>query len=247
MKKKWVKIAIIAAIALVAAAGLAALTIWVVIPAVNYSKADTLMAEGDYPAAFDAFDRLGDYRDAQARKGKVQQEVIGARASDTLEFGGYEWLVLEQRDNKALLLMKDILEKRPYNESNLQITWEGCTLRMWLNGQFYEAFSQADRARIVETTVVNSPNPQSGTAAGGDTKDHVFLLSLTEAKLYFASDATRAATNVDGTAAWWWLRSPGLEPFLAAIVGSEGAVGYAGSSVNYYDRGVRPAMWVTAE
>jgi len=44
---------------------------------------------------------------------------------------------------------------------------------------------------------------------------------------------------------FWWLRSPGLDPIVAAVVTSDGSLGYAGSGVNYTTRHVRPAMWVT--
>lgn len=248
MKKKWVKAVVIAAVALVVAAGLTALTIWVILPAVKYSQAGKLADNADYAAAYDAYDGLGDYRDAQARKDQLQNKIIESRTSGaTMAFGGYDWLVLEQRGGKTLLLMKDVLETRPYNEADMDTTWEACTLRMWLNGQFYENFKAGDRAKIVETDVANNDNPLAGTAGGGDTRDHVFLLSLAEAKLYFPNDMSRAASAADGRASSWWLRSPGSISILASVVRFDGGVGDGGTIVSSNDRGVRPAMWITAE
>lgn len=252
MAQRWKKAAVIAAIALAAAAGLASLSIWVIAPAAKYGKANSLEKQGDAVGACEAFDRLGGYRDAAGRKEKLQAAAAASRTAETMDFGGYRWLVLEERGGSALLLMWDILEKRPYNETEggmgKRTSWEDCTLRAWLNGAFYSSFSQADRERIVETAIQGSGNREYRIKAGKGTQDRIFLLSLEEANLYFTNDAARVARVPDGgRAAWWWLRSPGFEGFLAAVVAADGGLGYAGSGVNYYDRGVRPAMWVTMQ
>ncbi|MCL2299380.1 MAG: DUF6273 domain-containing protein [Firmicutes bacterium] len=244
--------AVVGGIALAAAAAIAALAVFVAVPMVKFSKADSLEDKGDTAGAYDALDRLDErwdavkYRAAQARKDALQARVIASRSAQTLRFGGREWLVLEERDGKALLLLKDILEMRPYNEALTDTSWESCTLRLYLNGSFYKSFGEADRARIAETAVINSESADYGTAGGSGTKDHIFLLSLAQAKLYFPGDDARVARE-NGAARYWWLRSPGLEPILAATVGSDGALGYAGTGVDYTNRGVRPAMWVTME
>jgi hypothetical protein len=243
--KLWKRIAFVGAIALAFAGGLTALIIFVGVPAIEYSKANSLQDNGDIASAYDAFDRMSDYRDADERKVQLQADIINSRSAETMDFGGYSWLVLAERDGKTLLVLKDVLDPRPYNEALVDTSWESCTLRAYLNSAFYGSFEEADRARIAETAVINSDNAENGTKAGNDTKDHIFLLSLAEAKLYFPTDASRIARNSRGAAAWWWLRSPGMEPILAATVGSDGKLGYAGSGVNYTTRGVRPAMWVT--
>jgi len=248
MAQRWKKAAIAAAIVLAAAAGLVSLIIWVVVPAVRYGKANKLEQQGDAAGACDAFDRLGGYRDAAGRREKLQAAAAVSRTAETMDFGGYRWLVLEERGGRALLLMQDILEKRPFNEAGndaeTRAPWEACTLRAWLNGTFYSSFSQADRARIVEAAVLGGGNREYGVKAGKETRDRVFLLSLEEALLYLPTDAARVA-RANGAAAWWWLRSPGMEAYQAAVVTGEGSLGYAGNGVNYYDRGVRPAIWVT--
>ena len=246
-KKPWARIAVIGGGALALAGALAALAVFVMIPAAKYGKAEKLQSQGEYAEAYDAYDRMGDYRGAAALKDKLRDDIVASRSAETMEFGAYEWLVLEERGGKALLLMKDVLEKRPYHETEESVAWEACDLRSWLNGAFYNSFGGAERARIAETAVVNSRNTDYGTKAGSDTGDYIFLLSLAEAKLYFPDDDARAACNEDGSASWWWLRSPGMETYTAAIVTGDGALGSAGSGVNYYDRGVRPAMWVTIE
>ena len=238
--RPWMRAVLIAATALAAAAA----AVFVAAPLAQYGKASALQDKGDVAGAYEALDRMGGYRNAIERKAQLQAGVVSSRSAETMDFGGYSWLVLEERGGRALLLLKDVLEPRPYNEALTDTGWEACTLRAYLNGTFYNSFSAADRARIIETAVINSNNAQTGAKAGNDTRDYIFLLSLAEAKLYFTTDSARAARDSRGTAAWWWLRSPGLEPMLAATVGSDGAPGYAGSGVNYTTRGVRPAMWV---
>ncbi|MDR1465712.1 MAG: DUF6273 domain-containing protein, partial [Oscillospiraceae bacterium] len=84
-----------------------------------------------------------------------------------VKFGSSRWKVLEHRNSRLLLIREDIWTELPYNEKNKNVTWETCTLRGYLNGEFYESFSEADRAKIVETTV---KTPDSGyTAADGTT------------------------------------------------------------------------------
>jgi len=247
MKKniKLIRAVVISGIALVLAGGIAALTLTVFIPLSKYNKAGALEKQGDLAGTYDAFDRMGDFRDAAARKLALQQAVFASRTEESMDFGGYAWQVLEERDGKALLLMRDALEARPYNEAMVACDWATCTLRRWLNETFYGAFSDEERARIVETAVNNSDSADYGVAGGAATQDHVFLLSLAEAKLYFADDGARVARRPSGQTAAWWLRSPGMDPILAAIVGSDGSIGFEGSGVNYPDRYVRPAMWVT--
>lgn len=237
---------VIAAAALLLAGAVAALAVFVLVPAGKLARANKLLDQGDAAGAFDAYDRMGDYGDAAGRKAQVQADVIASRSAESLTFGGREWLVLEERNGRALLLLKNILELRPYNETLEASAWESCTLRAYLNAAFYASIPEADRGRVVSAQVRNSGSAAYGTKAGGDTEDHVFLLSLAQAKLYFAGDAARVAYGANG-AAYWWLRSPGMEPIVAATVGSDGALGEAGSAVNAKTRGVRPAIWAIME
>lgn len=179
----------------------------------------------------------------------------------TVVFGDYhgeiEWLVLDKKDGKALLISKYCLYAKPYNEKYEPVTWETCTLRQWLNGNFIdETFSGAEKALICDTYLQNPNNPEYGTEGGNDTTDKAFLLSIDEATRYFANDGDRKATatdyakehgiyvSVENGNSWWWLRSPGDNDKSAACVQSVGFVSYRGSTCTASMRGVRPAMWV---
>jgi len=143
-------------------------------------------------------------------------------------FNGDIWRVLEIKDGKALIISEDVLFTRPYNFSKINITWEDCGLRDYLNGEFYNNFAEDNKIRIIEN----------------DFKDKIFLLSIEEAEKYFASESLRAAYNADGMAWWWWLRSPGESGSDAARVFGDGYINLTGGSVDFDMGGVRPAMWV---
>lgn len=78
---------------------------------------------------------------------------------DTIKFGRYyqdksglkktpiDWIVLEKKEDRVLLLSKYILDSKPiktYTEEELELyhgkeiyTWRDSTLRKWLNNEFY--------------------------------------------------------------------------------------------------------------
>ena len=131
------------------------------------------------------------------------------KASDTIgsvvTFGHYEqdgneangpepieWIVLDVKDGKSLLISRYALDIVPYHTENINITWEKCFLRSWLNSDFLQtAFTEEEQASIPETEVDNSQkqglkrwNNWKKTKGGKNTKDRVFLLSYLEANQY---------------------------------------------------------------
>ena len=207
------------------------------------------------------------------------------KAGDVVTFGSYEqdnnmdngkepieWIVLSvNEDGSFVLLSKYALDCERYNSSYTNFTWETCTLRNWLNEDFYcEAFSVQEQAKIVPAVLENGDNPKYGTTGGNDTTDKVWLLSIDEVtdeygedQVYgcFMDDASRmcAPTEyavakgasqsnsyaVDGVGAcWWWLRSPGNVSWIAADVSRAGFVSISGNLVNRGDRSVRPVVVV---
>ena len=156
--------------------------------------------------------------------------------------------------NKAMLLSADGLDVKKYNEESKEVTWETCTLRKWLNEEFFDtAFSAEEQQRIISMIVKNPDNPNYQTPGGNDTEDKVFLLSIDEALKYLVRPERIVAPSPyvkkKGYLTWngyccWWLRSPGCSPDCAAGVSTDGIVDNRGGSVKLIPEVVRPALWV---
>ena len=185
-----------------------------------------------------------------------------ASVGDRLTFGSYrgaaiEWRVLAAEENRVLVISEKILDAQPYNTKYTTVTWETSTLRQWLNHDFYNAaFTEAERARIVETTVEYADHFHTDAEAENDTLDRIFLLSVDEAEEYFAhknaltAKPTAYANRRGGVlayangAGWWWLRSPGSYGGCAAYVAASGSINGIGDDVSRRDAGVRPVLWL---
>ena len=172
-----------------------------------------------------------------------------------ITFAGREWIVLERNAGRALVISKDILFQRQYHTSNVSITWENSSIRAYLNGEFYNSFSAADRNRIVEVTNTNENNQYYGTNGGSSTQDRIFLLSFKEVVKYFGDSGKRGywindqynsirIATYNGSASCWWLRSPGYYTNYACYVSDDGYIGLSGNNVNNTSGGVRPALWL---
>lgn len=192
---------------------------------------------------------------------------------DIINFGNYDWRVLEVQNNKALIITEYIIEQCSYHDAYVDITWADCSLRRYLNGEFYDEFSEADKARIVSVLNKNLDNQWYGTNGGADTSDNIFLLSIEEAACKYFGDSSAllhspkknkrywferkdennskrvAATNEEIW--WWWLRSPGRVGVKSAYIHGDGNIGIQGNNIligNLSDGrctgGVRPALWL---
>ena len=197
----------------------------------------------------------------------VKPEFGNLKEGATIKFGSYpqtadgavqpiEWLVLEVKEGKALLLSKYGLNVKPFNIKYKRITWEECSLRKWLNEDFYnKAFTSEQQMQIAETKVKAEKNPEYSTNQGNDTVDRVFLLNIQEAYKYFQTSEARktppteyavrqGAYRSDSGQCWWWLRSSGCNSCSAATVRTDGDVRENGNNVNNDHNAVRPALWL---
>nr|MCR5341287.1 DUF6273 domain-containing protein [Saccharofermentans sp.] len=121
---------------------------------------------------------------------KVENQSFKYRPGDIVTFGKYEqdnnksngkedieWIVLAREGNKVLVLSRYALACKPYNNKKADVTWETCSLRKWLNEDFFEsAFDEEDKSCIVKTNVTADKNPEYETSQGNPTTDNVFLL-----------------------------------------------------------------------
>lgn len=243
-------------------------------------EANALISAGDYISAYNLLSGLN-YKDSDSILNSIKPQYKEAlfnkaEVGSYFVFGSYEqdndtdngkedieWIVLEKKDDRLLVISKYALDCKQYNESNSSVTWETCTLRKWLNGDFInEAFSSEEKSQISEVTVSADANSEYNTNPGNDTKDKVFLLSIDEVNKYFNTDEARmcaptayakaqgAWTSSDyeltsGEATcWWWLRSPSYSRSNAASVRKYGSVHYNGSDVHNDSDSVRPALWI---
>ncbi len=191
------------------------------------------------------------------------------RPGDEITFGRYEqdnnpdngpepirWQVLRAEPDRVLVLACQGLDVRPWHDRWTGVTWETCSLRAWLNGEFFTAaFTPAERFSVQETALPNDRQGAWFSASGGaETPDRVFLLSWAEAEQYLPGSGARiclptayalaqgAAAAGDVSACWWWLRSPGFQHNFAIAVRPDGSTFYDLAA----EEGVcvRPAMWI---
>ena len=160
------------------------------------------------------------------------------------------WHVIDVRDGRAMLLLaRDQLDWMPYHAKDESVTWETCSLRKWLNEEFYrKAFSAAEKERILQVTVPAHVNPMESTDPGRDTEDRVFLLSVQEFRMLLKEETLRVFSSPkvkEGVV--WWLRSPGFKPDYAAYVYYDGSLCSSGDNVVDDVSAVRPALWIHPE
>ena len=203
------------------------------------------------------------------------RDSSGVTTWDCIWFGNYwqnnetakepiKWRVLSVDGDDAFLLADQNLDCQPYNKEVKSVTWETCTLRTWLNNDFYRnAFSEEERSAVRTTTVLNGDNYNFGIEAGNNTQDNVYLLSMSEVtnaaygfNIYFIKESetrysknTRYAkmkgayTSTDGNGSWW-LRSPGYDSAFASCVASSGRGSRTSSNVSDAYNAVRPALHI---
>ncbi len=247
----------------------------VIIPNGKYNDAVALMSAGKIVEAYEALIALDGYKDSTEKANSIFGEYF-IEKNGQIEIGKYitfgtyeqnnntangkediEWLVLDKKDGKALVISKYALDCQQYNTSYTDVSWETCTLRKWLNSTFInEAFSEAEKTIVSTVTVSADKNPDYSTNPGSATQDKAFLLSITEANKYFSSDSARqceatayaeaqgAYVSSSNGNCWWWLRSPGFYQYGAASVYDDGDVSEGGGNVLNSRTAVRPALWI---
>ena len=162
--------------------------------------------------------------------------ISDSQIDDVVIFGRYTWYVTDKTDGICTLLCQGPVANMPYNDSKDDITWENCSLRRWLNEDFYNSkFSDGEKAAIVTThNTFTEDDFHYETDCGNDTADKVYLFSYTEA--IAVRDDTRDC-GID-----WWLRSPGKYQHDAEYIGLR-SPDTIGNQVDSH-MGVRPSIRV---
>mgnify|MGYP003298130088 CR=1 FL=1 len=133
-------------------------------------------------------------------------ELSDAKVGATVLFGSYEqdnktgngaekiqWYVLDRKGDEVLLFSKYLLDVKAFHSDYVEyITWEECTLRTWLNNDFYNtAFTDDEKAIIkLSKLTTNGNNFYKSVGGGNDTEDNIFVLSTNECRDYFLMDTS---------------------------------------------------------
>ena len=165
--------------------------------------------------------------------------------------------------NGTWLLMKDIYENRVWQSGNIN-KYESSDIHTYLNNTFLNLFESNIRDAIKQVKIPYRKNGGSGgtdQSGANGLSAKIFLLSGYEvgwttsdysyfpvdgAKLsYFESGTGTSANNkrianLNGSVAYWWLRSPYTYDASSVWgVSTDGNCGYGGASNSY---GIRPAL-----
>ncbi|SEH86745.1 TIR domain-containing protein [Ruminococcus flavefaciens] len=204
----------------------------------NYQKAYSLYKESHYDEAISLFSSsdLYNYKDSQSFLSFCKLNI--AEKGDIVVFGQYEWHIIEKSNDYLTLLCKNEVTKMAYNTNKGDNTWEQCSLRQWLNDDFYNQFTDIEKDHISITKCKNNNNIEYGTSGGNDTEDYIFLLSYDE----YNKIESPTQKNVEYSMQWW-LRSPGANQFLAMTIDNTYKPNTKGWSVNK-DFIVRPALTI---
>lgn len=182
------------------------------------------------------------------------------------EMTALTWKVIKVEKDRALVITEECIDQLPFDETAYKpgatVNWETCSLREYLNGEFYEMiFSGKDKKMILNgeaedaVAISTAANIRTDLGACADTYDKVFLLSADEAEEIFADDEARKAVATvyaeesgarveTGGIAAWWLRTMGETYDRAAVVSHSGEINYTGYNINFGSAAVRPCMWI---
>jgi len=218
----------------------------------------------------ECFTRYTSYNTSGVQNAANSYQDDNGYYTNTVYWFKYEpirWRVLSSGDDDVFMVAEKVLDSKAYNQTDSATTWESCSLRSWLNNDFFNtAFSSTEKVQIVPNEVANNDNPYFGTEGGNNTTDNLFLISFNEVSnpaygfdsSFSTYDSARQTQGTDfakshglmvyptGSYAGnclWRLRSPGCEPNYTGDVYSNGVVGsgdfdYATGTYT----GVRPAL-----
>lgn len=191
----------------------------------------------------------------------IKLKVNGSAKDFIVVHQGKPSSVYDDSCNGTWLLMKDIYENRQWHSSNTN-DYANSTIHSYLNSTFLNLFESNIKNAIKQVKLPyrkGSSTSTTVTSGSNGLSAKIFLLSATETSFSFSSmpsgegaelayfkgcadnssDSKRVA-YLNGSAAGWWLRSPGCNFFSNALcVSSDGD--WYGNGCSYSD-GVRPAL-----
>ena len=191
----------------------------------------------------------------------IKLKVNGSAKDFIVVHQGKPSSVYDDSCNGTWLLMKDIYENRQWHSSNTN-DYANSTIHSYLNSTFLNLFESNIKNAIKQVKLPyrkGSGTSTTVTSGSNGLSAKIFLLSATETSFNFSampsgegaelayfkgcadnsSDSKRVA-YLNGSAAYWWLRSPHCYNFYYALyVDSNGDWNYNSCSYSY---GIRPAL-----
>lgn len=192
----------------------------------------------------------------------IKLKVNGSAKDFIVVHQGKPSSVYDDSCNGTWLLMKDIYENRQWHSSNTN-DYANSTIHSYLNSTFLNLFESNIKNAIKQVKLPyrkGSGTSTTVTSGSNGLSAKIFLLSATETSFNFSSympsgegaelayfkgcadnssDSKRVA-YLNGSAAYWWLRSPNCGRFGNALfVGSNG--GWLGGGCSG-SCGIRPAL-----
>ena len=192
----------------------------------------------------------------------IKLKVNGSAKDFIVVHQGKPSSVYDDSCSGTWLLMKDIYENRQWHSSNTN-DYANSTIHSYLNSTFLNLFESNIKNAIKQVKLPyrkGSGTSTTVTSGSNGLSAKIFLLSATETSFNFSSympsgegaelayfkgcadnssDSKRVA-YLNGSATYWWLRSPGCGSFGSALgVYSNGDWNYYGCSSSY---GIRPAL-----
>lgn len=154
--------------------------------------------------------------------GSFEQDNNSSNGTESIE-----WYIAEVTEDHVTLFSQLALEVMPFHSVDEAVTWEDCTLRAWLNGEFYNtAFNAEEKNHIILSHNKNDMNHFYYVFGGEDTDDYVFIPSIEEIKdmgyvagasSYAVSKGAHGATlGEEVVLPVYHLRSPGATENLNA-------------------------------
>lgn len=199
---------------------------------------------------------------------KIQFGIYEQDGDDSDENEPIEWLILDEKDDKILVISKDTIVCISYNNESKNITWEKSILRLYLNNIFYNYYlNDEERRMVLPTTLINNTKNEFGHSNGANTVDKIFVLSIDEYKKYFKSNEERIAAGTPYTESlglyvsstlpiadlpikngtYYWARNVGYHKSDAACINWDGKINTYGYDCKSDGMGVRPCMWLKKE
>lgn len=191
----------------------------------------------------------------------VKLNVNGAAKEFIVVHQGKPSSLYDDSCNGTWLLMKDIYENRAWHSSNSN-SYKASTIHSYLNSTFLNLFDADIKAQIktVKIPYVNGTADSAVASGSSGLSAQIFLLSgyevgwTTSDSSYFPVDGAKLSyftassggnskriAYLNGTATYWWLRSPGTSnTYYAWLVYSDGDYSSGFGCSNSF--GVRPAL-----